>query len=347
MPVITEEIKNVEEINKIEDAVVTEENGVPVEEKKPLGVFENLAKQITEKNPEVKQIIGSPIMGRLITLIDNSVFFNEQGVPHPAIEDISRLQVYQADKIVDEEIVGILLQVRDSLDILINIQYNTSTFATKYNVTRLNTLVSLRYEHSNFFHRIMNLGREDMDNNGDPKTFLIEWVTDVNDNETVSKVLLDRSSLVYRIIHDSIISEVLVGQLHLNPMLSSQSTINSNERKIFIFSEDAKILEDSIARKSYQYTGFNVGNDGLLKAEVPLEVSFNLEPRDELSSLMNGDKIIQHDLIAIVRPEGEARYNNVFKMQITINTPLPKPMEPKEENSSGDGFIAENDNNVE
>ena len=348
MPVITDEIKNEEQLNQIEDAVITEENGVPVpepnEENTILGVFERLASQIAEKNPEVQQILGSPIMGRLITLINNSVFFNEQGIPHPMVQDISRLQVYQADKIVDEEILGIVLQIKDSIDVLINVQYNVTTFATKYNITRLNTLVSLRYEHSSFYHRLVNLGREDMYDSGDPKTFLIEWATSVNEDNTANKVLIERSSLMYRVVHDSILSEVLVGQLGYNPLLSSQSTINSNERQIYIYADDAKIIEDSIARNTYKYTGFNIGDDGLLKAEVPMEVSFNLEPRDELSSLVNGERVIQNDIIAMVKPAGELRYSNVFKMQVSINTPIPysNPMEPsegdaKEENS----FIAE------
>ena len=343
MPVITDEIKNEEQLNEIEDAVVTEENGVPVpepnEENTILGVFERLASQIAEKNPEVQQILGSPIMGRLITLINNSVFFNEQGIPHPMVQDISRLQVYQADKIVDEEILGIVLQIKDSIDVLINVQYNITTFATKYNITRLNTLVSLRYEHSSFYHRLVNLGREDMYDSGDPKTFLIEWVTSVNDDNTANKVLLERSSLMYRIIHDSIISEVLVGQLGYNPLLSAQSTINSNERQIFINASDAKIIEDSIARNTYKYNGFAIGEDGLLKPDTPLEVSFNLEPRDELSSLMNGERIIQNDIIAMVKPAGELRYSNVFKMQIIINTPLPYSMKPGEDKE--ESFIAE------
>ena len=349
MPVITDEIKNEEQLNQIEDAVVTEENGVPVpepnEENTILGVFERLASQIAEKNPEVQQILGSPIMGRLITLINNSVFFNEQGIPHPMVQDISRLQVYQADKIVDEEILGIVLQIKDSIDVLINVQYNVTTFATKYNITRLNTLVSLRYEHSSFYHRLVNLGREDMYDSGDPKTFLIEWVTSVNEDNTANKVLIERSSLMYRVMHDSILSEVLVGQLGYNPLLSSQSTINSNERQIYIYADDAKIIEDSIARNTYKYTGFNIGDDGLLKAEVPMEVSFNLEPRDELSSLVNGERLIQNDIIAMVKPAGELRYSNVFKMQVSINTPLPfssKPMEPSEETpKEEDGFVAE------
>lgn len=348
MPVITDEIKNEEQLNEIEDAVITEENGVPVpepnEENTILGVFERLASQIAEKNPEVQQILGSPIMGRLITLINNSVFFNEQGIPHPMVQDITRLQVYQADKIVDEEILGIVLQIKDSIDVLINVQYNITTFATKYNVTRLNTLVSLRYEHSSFYHRLVNLGREDMYDSGDPKTFLIEWVTSVNEDNTANKVLIERSSLMYRVVHDSILSEVLVGQLGYNPLLSSQSTINSNERQIYIYADDAKIIEDSIARNTYKYTGFNIGDDGLLKAEVPMEVSFNLEPRDELSSLVNGERLIQNDIIAMVKPAGELRYSNVFKMQVIINTPIPfsKPMEPNEETSKEeDGFIAE------
>lgn len=349
MPVITDEIKNEEQLNQIEDAVVTEENGVPVpepnEENTILGVFERLASQIAEKNPEVQQILGSPVVGRLITLINNSVFFNEQGIPHPMVQDISRLQVYQADKIVDEEILGIVLQIKDSIDVLINVQYNVTTFATKYNITRLNTLVSLRYEHSSFYHRLVNLGREDMYDSGDPKTFLIEWVTSVNEDNTANKVLIERSSLMYRVMHDSILSEVLVGQLGYNPLLSSQSTINSNERQIFIYADDAKIIEDSIARNTYKYTGFNIGDDGLLKAEVPMEVSFNLEPRDELSSLVNGERLIQNDIIAMVKPAGELRYSNVFKMQVSINTPLPfssKPMEPSEETpKEEDGFVAE------
>ena len=348
MPVITDEIKNEEQLNQIEDAVVTEENGVPVpepnEENTILGVFERLASQIAEKNPEVQQILGSPIMGRLITLINNSVFFNEQGIPHPMVQDISRLQVYQADKIVDEEILGIVLQIKDSIDVLINVQYNVTTFATKYNITRLNTLVSLRYEHSSFYHRLVNLGREDMYDSGDPKTFLIEWVTSVNEDNTANKVLIERSSLMYRVMHDSILSEVLVGRLGYNPLLSSQSTINSNERQIYIYADDAKIIEDSIARNTYKYTGFNIGDDGLLKAEVPMEVSFNLEPRDELSSLVNGERLIQNDIIAMVKPAGELRYSNVFKMQVSINTPIPfsKPMEPNEDTpKEEDGFIAE------
>lgn len=355
MPVITDEIKNEEQLNQIEDAVVTEENGIPVpepnEENTILGVFERLASQIAEKNPEVQQIMGSPIMGRLITLINNSVFFNEQGIPHPMVQDISRLQVYQADKIVDEEILGIVLQIKDSIDILINVQYNITTFATKYNITRLNTLVSLRYEHSSFYHRLVNLGREDMYDSGDPKTFLIEWVTSVNEDNTANKVLIERSSLMYRVMHDSILSEVLVGQLGYNPLLSSQSTINSNERQIYIYADDAKIIEDSIARNTYKYTGFNIGDDGLLKAEVPMEVSFNLEPRDELSSLVNGERLIQNDIIAMVKPAGELRYSNVFKMQVIINTPLPfssKPMEPNEETPKPeDGFIAEEEKTEE
>lgn len=354
MPVITDEIKNEEQLNEIEDAVVTEENGVPVpepnEENTILGVFERLASQIAEKNPEVQQILGSPIMGRLITLINNSVFFNEQGIPHPMVQDISRLQVYQADKIVDEEILGIVLQIKDSIDVLINVQYNVTTFATKYNVTRLNTLVSLRYEHSSFYHRLVNLGREDMYDSGDPKTFLIEWVTSINEDNTANKVLIERSSLMYRVMHDSILSEVLVGQLGYNPLLSSQSTINSNERQIYIYADDAKIIEDSIARNTYKYTGFNIGDDGLLKAEVPMEVSFNLEPRDELSSLVNGERLIQNDIIAMVKPAGELRYSNVFKMQVIINTPLPfsKPMEPSEEAPKPeDGFIAEEEKTEE
>lgn len=356
MPVITDEIKNEEQLNEIEDAVVTEENGVPVpepnEENTILGVFERLASQIAEKNPEVQQILGSPIMGRLITLINNSVFFNEQGIPHPMVQDISRLQVYQADKIVDEEILGIVLQIKDSIDVLINVQYNITTFATKYNITRLNTLVSLRYEHSSFYHRLVNLGREDMYDSGDPKTFLIEWVTSVNEeNKSANKVLIERSSLMYRVMHDSILSEVLVGQLGYNPLLSSQSTINSNERQIYIYADDAKIIEDSIARNTYKYTGFNIGDDGLLKAEVPMEVSFNLEPRDELSSLVNGERLIQNDIIAMVKPAGELRYSNVFKMQVSINTPLPfssKPMEPSEETpKEEDGFIAEEEKTEE
>ena len=354
MPVITDEIKNEEQLNQIEDAVVTEENGVPVpepnEENTILGVFERLASQIAEKNPEVQQILGSPIMGRLITLINNSVFFNEQGIPHPMVQDISRLQVYQADKIVDEEILGIVLQIKDSIDVLINVQYNITTFATKYNITRLNTLVSLRYEHSSFYHRLVNLGREDMYDSGDPKTFLIEWVTSVNEDNTANKVLIERSSLMYRVMHDSILSEVLVGQLGYNPLLSSQSTINSNERQIYIYADDAKIIEDSIARNTYKYTGFNIGDDGLLKAEVPMEVSFNLEPRDELSSLVNGERLIQNDIIAMVKPAGELRYSNVFKMQVSINTPLPfsKPMEPSEEAPKPeDGFIAEEEKTEE
>lgn len=348
MPVITDEIKNEEQLNEIEDAVVTEENGVPLpepnEENTILGVFERLASQIAEKNPEVQQILGSPIMGRLITLINNSVFFNEQGIPHPMVQDISRLQVYQADKIVDEEILGIVLQIKDSIDVLINVQYNITTFATKYNITRLNTLVSLRYEHSSFYHRLVNLGREDMYDSGDPKTFLIEWVTSVNEDNTANKVLIERSSLMYRVMHDSILSEVLVGQLGYNPLLSSQSTINSNERQIYIYADNAKIIEDSITRNTYKYTGFNIGDDGLLKAEVPMEVSFNLEPRDELSSLVNGERVIQNDIIAMVKPAGELRYSNVFKMQVSINTPIPfsKPMEPSEETPKAeDGFIAE------
>lgn len=349
MPVITDEIKNEEQLNQIEDAVITEENGVPVpepnEENTILGVFERLSSQIAEKNPEVQQILGSPIMGRLITLINNSVFFNEQGIPHPMVQDISRLQVYQADKIVDEEILGIVLQIKDSIDVLINVQYNITTFATKYNITRLNTLVSLRYEHSSFYHRLVNLGREDMYDSGDPKTFLIEWVTSVNEDNTANKVLIERSSLMYRVVHDSILSEVLVGQLGYNPLLSSQSTINSNERQIYIYADDAKIIEDSIARNTYKYTGFNIGDDGLLKAEVPMEVSFNLEPRDELSSLVNGERLIQNDIIAMVKPAGELRYSNVFKMQVSINTPLPfssKPMEPSEGDAKEeDGFVAE------
>lgn len=349
MPVITDEIKNEEQLDQIEDAVVTEENGIPViepnEENTILGVFERLASQIAEKNPEVQQILGSPIMGRLITLINNSVFFNEQGIPHPMVQDISRLQVYQADKIVDEEILGIVLQIKDSIDVLINVQYNITTFATKYNITRLNTLVSLRYEHSSFYHRLVNLGREDMYDSGDPKTFLIEWVTSVNEDNTANKVLIERSSLMYRVMHDSILSEVLVGQLGYNPLLSSQSTINSNERQIYIYADDAKIIEDSIARNTYKYTGFNIGDDGLLKAEVPMEVSFNLEPRDELSSLVNGERLIQNDIIAMVKPAGELRYSNVFKMQVSINTPLPfssKPMEPSEGDAKEeDGFVAE------
>jgi hypothetical protein len=354
MPVITDEIKNEEQLNQIEDAVITEENGVPVpepnEENTILGVFERLSSQIAEKNPEVQQILGSPIMGRLITLINNSVFFNEQGIPHPMVQDISRLQVYQADKIVDEEILGIVLQIKDSIDILINVQYNVTTFATKYNITRLNTLVSLRYEHSSFYHRLINLGREDMYDSGDPKTFLIEWVTSVNEDNTANKVLIERSSLMYRVVHDSILSEVLVGQLGYNPLLSSQSTINSNERQIYIYADDAKIIEDSIARNTYKYTGFNIGDDGLLKAEVPMEVSFNLEPRDELSSLVNGERLIQNDIIAMVKPAGELRYSNVFKMQVSINTPLPfsKPMEPSEETpKEEDGFIAEEEKTEE
>lgn len=354
MPVITDEIKNEEQLDQIEDAVVTEENGIPVpepnEENTILGVFERLASQIAEKNPEVQQILGSPIMGRLITLINNSVFFNEQGIPHPMVQDISRLQVYQADKIVDEEILGIVLQIKDSIDVLINVQYNITTFATKYNITRLNTLVSLRYEHSSFYHRLVNLGREDMYDSGDPKTFLIEWVTSVNEDNTANKVLIERSSLMYRVMHDSILSEVLVGQLGYNPLLSSQSTINSNERQIFIYADDAKIIEDSIARNTYKYTGFNIGDDGLLKAEVPMEVSFNLEPRDELSSLVNGERLIQNDIIAMVKPAGELRYSNVFKMQVSINTPLPfsKPMEPSEEAPKPeDGFIAEEEKTEE
>ena len=354
MPVITDEIKNEEQLNEIEDAVITEENGIPViepnEENTILGVFERLASQIAEKNPEVQQILGSPIMGRLITLINNSVFFNEQGIPHPMVQDISRLQVYQADKIVDEEILGIVLQIKDSIDVLINVQYNITTFATKYNITRLNTLVSLRYEHSSFYHRLVNLGREDMYDSGDPKTFLIEWVTSVNEDNTANKVLIERSSLMYRVMHDSILSEVLVGQLGYNPLLSSQSTINSNERQIYIYADDAKIIEDSIARNTYKYTGFNIGDDGLLKAEVPMEVSFNLEPRDELSSLVNGERLIQNDIIAMVKPAGELRYSNVFKMQVSINTPLPfsKPMEPSEEAPKPeDGFIAEEEKTEE
>lgn len=355
MPVITDEIKNEEQLNQIEDAVVTEENGVPVpepnEENTILGVFERLTHQIAEKNPEVQQIMGSPIMGRLITLINNSIFFNEQGIPHPMVQDISRLQVYQADKIVDEEILGIVLQIKDSIDVLINVQYNITTFATKYNITRLNTLVSLRYEHSSFYHRLVNLGREDMYDSGDPKTFLIEWVTSVNEDNTANKVLIERSSLMYRVMHDSILSEVLVGQLGYNPLLSSQSTINSNERQIYIYADDAKIIEDSIARNTYKYTGFNIGDDGLLKAEVPMEVSFNLEPRDELSSLVNGERLIQNDIIAMVKPAGELRYSNVFKMQVSINTPLPfssKPMEPSEEAPKPeDGFIAEEEKTEE
>ena len=354
MPVITDEIKNEEQLSQIEDAVVTEENGVPVpepnEENTILGVFERLTHQIAEKNPEVQQIMGSPIMGRLITLINNSIFFNEQGIPHPMVQDISRLQVYQADKIVDEEILGIVLQIKDSIDVLINVQYNITTFATKYNITRLNTLVSLRYEHSSFYHRLVNLGREDMYDSGDPKTFLIEWVTSVNEDNTANKVLIERSSLMYRVMHDSILSEVLVGQLGYNPLLSSQSTINSNERQIFIYADDAKIIEDSIARNTYKYTGFNIGDDGLLKAEVPMEVSFNLEPRDELSSLVNGERLIQNDIIAMVKPAGELRYSNVFKMQVSINTPLPfsKPMEPSEEAPKPeDGFIAEEEKTEE
>ncbi len=354
MPVITDEIKNEEQLNQIEDAIITEENGVPVpepnEENTILGVFERLASQIAEKNPEVQQILGSPIMGRLITLINNSVFFNEQGIPHPMVQDISRLQVYQADKIVDEEILGIVLQIKDSIDVLINVQYNITTFATKYNITRLNTLVSLRYEHSSFYHRLVNLGREDMYDSGDPKTFLIEWVTSVNEDNTANKVLIERSSLMYRVVHDSILSEVLVGQLGYNPLLSSQSTINSNERQIYIYADDAKIIEDSIARNTYKYTGFNIGDDGLLKAEVPMEVSFNLEPRDELSSLVNGERLIQNDIIAMVKPAGELRYSNVFKMQVSINTPLPfsKPMEPNEETpKEEDGFIAEEEKTEE
>lgn len=356
MPVITDEIKNEEQLNQIEDAVVTEENGVPViepnEENTIAGVFERLTHQIAEKNPEVQQIMGSPIMGRLITLINNSIFFNEQGIPHPMVQDITRLQVYQADKIVDEEILGIVLQIKDSIDILINVQYNITTFATKYNVTRLNTLVSLRYEHSSFYHRLVNLGREDMYDSGDPKTFLIEWVTSVDEeSKSANKVLIERSSLMYRVVHDSILSEVLVGQLGYNPLLSSQSTINSNERQIYIYADNAKIIEDSIARNTYKYTGFNIGDDGLLKAEVPMEVSFNLEPRDELSSLVNGERVIQNDIIAMVKPAGELRYSNVFKMQVSINTPIPysNPMEPNNEETpttTEDGFVAEQETEV-
>ena len=54
--------------------------------------------------------------------------------------------------------------------------------------------------------------------------------------------------------------------------------------------------------------------------------------------------MIQNDIIAMVKPAGELRYSNVFKMQVIIDTPIPfsKPMEPNEETSKEeDGFIAE------